>query len=151
MLARGALVILSPGRFLVGSWLVRACCLAPLCQASFASSNTGGAWDNAKKCILAGGLVQTTPKILTCTRDCDRRHRRRSLERTFGPALNNCGIAAHWIPREVRFEWSGRYCVFSHQAKCGLRGLSFPSVFGFSRFVLSGIESNQALIWRGTS
>ena len=53
------------------------------------------------------------------------------------------------------FEWvtegPGYFFFFSSGNVWLAMVVCFPSVFGFSRFALGWIESNQALIWRGTS
>merc|ERR1719454_1903753 len=61
MLAPGALVILSP--LVAGMGFGKNCCaglltgsLVSSVQLAISMSNTGGAWDNSKKYISAGGL-----------------------------------------------------------------------------------------------
>merc|ERR1711933_380532 len=54
MLAPGALVILSP--LVAGLGFGKNCCAGLLSGALVSMSNTGGAWDNSKKYISAGGL-----------------------------------------------------------------------------------------------
>lgn len=65
MIAPGALVIISP---LLAGWLfgyqatsgVLAGCIVSGIQIAFSASNSGGAWDNAKKFVEAGELYRTT-------------------------------------------------------------------------------------------
>jgi len=64
MIAPGALVIISP---LLAGWLfgyqatsgLLAGCIVSGIQIAFSASNSGGAWDNAKKYVEAGELVRT--------------------------------------------------------------------------------------------
>lgn len=65
MIAPGILVILSP--LLAGAFFgyqatngVLAGCIVSGIQIAFSASNSGGAWDNAKKFVEAGKLTRTT-------------------------------------------------------------------------------------------
>ena len=74
--------------------IVRACCLAP--------------WDNAKKYISAGDLEPDHDKGSdTHKKNCDRRHRRRSLERTLLPCFVQ--YEAHCAPQ--RRVWVSHCCA----------------------------------------
>ena len=169
MLAPGALVILSPWsqdfgrkvdwcRLVVWTSCVKASNLPSL-------SNTGGAWDNAKKYISAGDLGPNHAKgsdthkktvtgdtvgdplkghFWTCFEHCDEAH--------CNPRL--CVWVSHCCasnPKGGPFWMKWRKILvyfFSPDHEWPARVVCFPSVFGLSRFYLGWIESDQALILR---
>ena len=95
MIAPGALVIISP---LLAGWLfgyaatsgVLAGCIVSGIQIAFSASNSGGAWDNAKKFVEAGELHRTTKDGLTeQVKKGDREHAAAVVGDTVGDPLKD--------------------------------------------------------------